>query len=115
MNSSGTSGHAPDSENPPVIYLEPTALAPYGEEGRLWCQDDVWATTDPDEQMQGVPYLRADLVGEAGDAAPDVVEALELVRSALYDQHDRAITKEQAGVQAMALLLRVKRAWASGP
>jgi hypothetical protein len=49
------------------IWLEP---GPGGYEGRLWCQDDVWADNS-DYAGYGPPteYIRADLFNAAVDAA----------------------------------------------
>jgi len=46
-------------ENPKVIYLAP--ICEHGEEGRMWCQDDVWeCECGADPKHEAVKYIRAD-------------------------------------------------------
>lgn len=47
-----------NNADPKEIWLEPLADK-YGEEGRLWCEDNVW---DEDETGPAVMYIRSDLV-----------------------------------------------------
>jgi len=58
------------------IWLEPKA-AEYTEDGRMWCQDQVWDKSDGHAQR----YVRADL----HDAAQAEIEQLRAALTAMVD------------------------------
>lgn len=47
------------NKDPEEIYLEPQSDT-YAEEGRMWCEDNAWDSSDYDGN-EPVKYIRADL------------------------------------------------------
>lgn len=45
--------------DPEIIFLEP---GEGGDEGRMWCDDNVWAEMPEYGQVPSTKYIRADLV-----------------------------------------------------
>lgn len=59
-----------ETTDPQVIYLAPACCAdPYGDTGRLWCEDDVWPCSDCPEpsKARGVRYRREPSLRDAVD------------------------------------------------
>jgi hypothetical protein len=51
-------------DNPKMIYLAPQCCADPNE-GRLWCQDDVWeCECGVEAPHRGIKYVRADVVAK---------------------------------------------------
>lgn len=82
--------------DPERIWLEPACCAD-PREGRLWCEDNQWPSSDCDAQAEATEYLRVDRAAARERAA--VLEA----HHAIADWHD-----EQAGT-FRALAERLER------
>jgi hypothetical protein len=86
-----------DAPDHAEIWLEPKA-AEYTEEGRMWCQDQVWDESDGTPQR----YIRADLHDAAQSEIAKLREAHGNLWAALADIVESPGAAPNATVRRMA-------------